>query len=142
MMRALVDALGNQQITSILVEAVGYFAEGSWELDKETLTTLKERRVRGCLIQMYKVHNNLEIINWYRGPQYSNNPHEKRFELGNSLSLTQEYIKSTKINNFRHFTSVRYEFFTNSIVEHWNKLPNRVVTAPNLNVFKARLDAL
>jgi len=106
------------------------------------LTTLKERRVRGSLIQMYKAHNGLETINWYRGPQYSNSPHEKRLEQGNSLSLSKEYMKSAKINDFRHFAGVRYEYFTNSVVEHWNKLPNHVVTAPNLNVFKARLDAL
>ena len=105
------------------------------------LTTLKERRVRGCLIQMYKVHNELETINWYRGPQYSVNPHEKRLKQGNSISLIKEYMKSAKINDFRHFVGVRYEYFTNSVVEHWNKLSNHVVTAPNLNTFKARLDA-
>ena len=96
------------------------------------LTTLKERRVRGSLIQMYKEHNGLETINWYRGPQYSNSPHEKRLEQGNSLSLSKEYMKSAKSSGFCHFTGVGCAFFTNSIVQNWNKLSNHVNTAPKV----------
>ena len=38
---------------------------------------LIDRRVRGNLIQMYKVLNNLEEIDWYKGPNLATNPHEK-----------------------------------------------------------------
>jgi len=31
-------------------------------------------------------------------------------------------------------------FFTQRVVTHWNKLPKKVVDAPSLEVFKARLD--
>lgn len=39
-------------------------------LHKWNLKTLEERRVRGEPIQMYKVKNNIEQIEWYTGPRY------------------------------------------------------------------------
>ena len=49
------------------------------------LTSLKERRVRGDLIQMYKVRNNIEDINWQAGPL--NAPHTNtRGEAQNNSS--------------------------------------------------------
>jgi len=31
-------------------------------------------------------------------------------------------------------------YFTNRVVDHWNSLPNCVVTASNTKIFKTRLD--
>ena len=36
---------------------------------------LFDRRVRGKIIQMHKVLNILEEINWYKGPNQATNPH-------------------------------------------------------------------
>ncbi|KFV11586.1 hypothetical protein N340_03568, partial [Tauraco erythrolophus] len=34
----------------------------------------------------------------------------------------------------------RNKFFTMTVVRHWNRLPRGAVSAPSLEVFKARLD--
>ena len=35
---------------------------------------------------------------------------------------------------------IRERFFTQRVVEHWNRLPREAVTAPSLAIFKNRLD--
>ena len=101
---------------------------------------LSDRRVRGNLIQMYKVLNNLEEINWYKGLTLATNPHEKRSISGNQLSLLRKHFPSKSRNDLSHLVTVRHEFFTNQVTEYCNKLPNSMVKAPTLNTFKARLD--
>ena len=40
----------------------------------------------------------------------------------------------------RYRLDTRRKFFTQRVVKHWNRLSNRVVDAPSLEAFKARLD--
>ncbi|KFW94930.1 hypothetical protein N336_07098, partial [Phalacrocorax carbo] len=35
---------------------------------------------------------------------------------------------------------IRKKFFTQRVVEHWNRLPREAVTAPSLTLFKNHLD--
>ncbi|KFZ63542.1 hypothetical protein N321_06335, partial [Antrostomus carolinensis] len=35
---------------------------------------------------------------------------------------------------------IRKRFFTQRVVEHWNRLPSEVVMAPSLTIFKKHLD--
>jgi len=39
-------------------------------------------------------------------------------------------------------TNIRRNYFTYRVVIVWNSLPNEVVTAPSINCFKNRLEAL
>ena len=105
------------------------------------LTTLAERRSRGDLIQMYKVMNGLENINWSTGPKRVP-PSQTRAATNNSLRLIRETFPSRSRNDFGHSVTLRHEFFTNRVVGSWNSLPNFVVSAPSLNSFKARIDNL
>ena len=50
------------------------------------------KNLQGNLIQMYKVLNNLEEINWYKGTNLATNPHEKRSTSGNQQSLVREHF--------------------------------------------------
>ena len=84
---------------------------------------------------MYKVLNNLEEINWYKGPILATNPHEKRGTSGNQQSLVREHFPYILRNDFSHFVTVRQKFFTKQVTEHWNKLPNSVIKAPSLNIY-------
>jgi len=107
------------------------------------ITTLKDRRIRGDLIQAYKVVHGLEKFNWFSTLEFENDCRTKA-ATSNSMRLKREGYrnKSAHLNNHCHFVAVRHEFFLNRVTEHWNKLSNSQVQARNINSFKASIDCL
>ena len=89
------------------------------------LTTLEKRRIRGDLIQYFKIENKLDIIEWEVPPSIA--PPRS----GRRSQHKRELIKNC---------AQRYNFFNNRIACEWNALPDNVVTATTINQFKARLD--
>lgn len=89
------------------------------------LTTLKERRVRGDLIETFKLVSNYYTCNM-NILQLSSNIHLR----GHSRKLDKE--KCAKLP--------RKNFLTNRVVYLWNALSEETVTAPSVNIFKNRLD--
>jgi len=106
--------------------------------------TLEVRRARGDAIQMHKLNNKVEEINWFRGPKSAYNPYGVSGLRGckskNSQSLVKESFPTKNVNDFCHFVTVRREFFTNRVTEVWNHLPDEVISAPTTNSFKAKFD--
>ena len=95
------------------------------------LTDLKTRRLRGDLIPMYKLVNNLESVNFVNGLNFSSS------RLGSyNLRRHNKTIHREKVKN----CLPRFNFFTNRIVNEWNKLPEEIVNAKQINGFKAKLD--
>ena len=69
---------------------------------------------------MFKLVNNMEIVNFSKRLNYSLNtmPDSKRYNLRrNSKNLVRE--------NIRNF-SQRFDYFTNRVVSVWNKLPEEI----------------
>ena len=91
------------------------------------LTTLEKRRKRGDLIEAFKIITGKEDIEPDSLFTIANNVHHLR---GHKLRL---YKQPCRLN-------LRKNFFTQRVVNDWNRLPSYVVEAPSINAFKNRLD--
>ncbi|KAJ7395039.1 hypothetical protein BTVI_158767 [Pitangus sulphuratus] len=90
------------------------------------LFSLEKRRLRGNLITVYNF-----LVRGRGGSDTG------PFSVvtsdgtqGNGLKLCQERFR----------LDIRERFFTQRVVEHWNRLPRQMVTAPSLTQFKKGLD--
>ncbi len=90
------------------------------------LPTLQYRRIRGDMIEVFK------IMNEYYDKDAS-------VHLPQQVGITRGNDK--KLSHRRCDKDIRKHFFTNRIVTMWNSLPNDLVNAPSINSFKNRLDA-
>jgi len=96
-------------------------------LKKLGIYSLERRRLRGDLIETFKILTGREHVNY-----------NKFFELADVTSGLRGH--SLKLFKPRCHTAVRQNFFSLWIVNEWNKLPQDVVEAPSINTFKNRLD--
>ena len=92
------------------------------------LTTLKTRRLRGQLIQTFKILNQYDKIDYNYLFKLDVNSRTR----GNDLKLVYK--------NNTYVTDPGKNFFAYSIIKEWNKLPNSVVNSSSINMFKNRLD--
>ena len=95
-----------------------------WKL---SLPTLRFRRLRGDMIETYRLLRGIYDI---------------------SLPALITPVKHSKIRGHRlklpkdrAETTIKAHSFTHRIVNDWNSLPDQVISAPSVNVFKNRLDA-
>ena len=89
------------------------------------LPTLRYRRLRGDLIEVYKIvtHYNEDVNCMF-------NFNCDFITRGNSFKLLQG----------RSRYDLRKYYFTNRITSIWNSLSDHVVSSSNINIFKKRLD--
>ena len=116
-----------RRATSIVPELAGLSYED--RLKALGLTTLEERRVRGDLIEVYKMTHGLTNIDFSQF--FSLNP-------GGPGTTTRGHQLKLVVPQVR--TDRRKNFFSVRVIKHWNKLPAEVVNSPNLNIFKTRYD--
>ena len=96
------------------------------------LTTLEERRLRGDLIQQFKISKGYDLIDL----KNSQKTHSIRTDgpasniRGHSHRINAEFTA-----NF----SSREHFFSNRVPFAWNKLPEKVINSTSINSFKANL---
>ena len=95
-------------------------------LKKLGIYSLETRRLRGQLIEVFKILNGFD-------------------EIKNILVLDDNFITRNnghKLKGKSFKTDIAKNFFTNRIVDVWNKLPPDVVNAETINNFKNKLDKL
>ena len=90
------------------------------------LPTLSYRRLRGDMIETYKILSK----------KYDPAVCEGLFEL----STTTTRGHDLKLSKPRANTNLKKYFFTHRVIDTWNSLPNSVIKAPNTKVFESRLD--
>ena len=90
------------------------------------LHSLERRRIRGDLIEVYK---------WVKG-----------FNKGdiNKVLIVKEQGRTRnngyKLDKFRFKKDIGKNWFTNRVVNEWNRLGEHVVSAETIDSFKRRLD--
>ena len=91
---------------------------------------MEERRIRGDLIQQYKINTSFDKVNWYK-PNITI-PSQKFYDTrSHPYSMTKQLVKNC---------AIRSNFFTNRIVNNWNQQSQNVIEAPTINKFKNRID--
>ena len=104
------------------------------------LTDLKERRMRGDLIETYKMmkgFNNVDRSKWFEFLS-----EETARNTRGNVTIDGERGEMKKDNIFlkRSNTEIRRNFFTLRVTKSWNKLEQRVQNASSVNKFKNELD--
>ena len=95
-------------------------------LKRLDLFSLNKRRIRGDLIETFKILKNIDKIN-----------KDNFLELSTQLTTRNNGLK---LKGQRFNTDLRKNFFNVRVIESWNKLPASVVQANTTDTFKARLD--
>ena len=97
-------------------------------LNRLNLTTLERRRQRGDLIQTYRIMNQIDKIN-----------PDSMFQ---KAVYTRTRGHEQKFAKTRPRLDVRKYFYSQRVVEPWNKLPESATQAPTLLCFKKELTKL
>ena len=92
------------------------------------LFTLETRRLRGDLIETYKIIHGFEKVNA-----------EKIFKMADEEVTRGHDLKIFKPRMVKGLRC-RQEFFSQHVIDEWNKLPPQVVNVPSVNSFKSELE--
>ena len=96
-------------------------------LHKLKLPSLEYRQIRGDLIQVYKIaHNYYDPITTQGIFNFSDNQRLR----GHNYKILKQRVNKSKYANF----------FTNRVVNMWNKLPYNIVNAKSIDNFKSLID--
>ena len=96
-------------------------------LQKLKLPTLAYRRLRGDMIQVYKIMHGLNRMN--KSTLFTMKDADKNLR-GHDLMIQKQHA---------HLDIRKYSF-TNRVVNTWNRLPKAAVNAPTVNSFKTEVD--
>ena len=90
------------------------------------LTKLETRRLRGDQIEVYKIVNGNEDVD------------RNMFFKHKEGSRTKGH-KAALVNEHCRLDMTKY-YFSQRVINEWNKLPNGCVNASSVNMFKNRID--
>lgn len=92
------------------------------------LTSLENRRDRGDMLEVYKTLTGKNKIDY-----------KKLFRLSENSVTRGHHLK---LHKNRSRLDIRKYFFSQRVVNNWNDLPNYVVEASTINMFKNRYDKI
>jgi len=117
-----------EQVQRRATRLIEGFRDVSYEdrLERTGLISLEKRRVRGDLIEVFKIMKGYDRIDY-----------RKFFEVS---SVTKTRGHSLKLAKKHSNGEQRKQFFSQRVINIWNGLPQYVVDAGSLNCFKNRLD--
>ena len=95
-------------------------------LKKLNLTTLETRIVRGDLIEVYRIMNGIEAIDWKL--LFSKAPYDGT--RGHTMKLEKKVMR----------LDIRKYFFPQRVIDYWNALPQTAIDAKSINQFKIQLN--
>ena len=87
---------------------------------------MEKRRVRGDLIEVFKMLKGFEKIDY------------RTFFMISTEGKTRGH--TLKLVKKRSNVDLRKYFFSQRVINNWNRLPQEVVDAQTINCFKNRLD--
>ena len=96
-----------------------------YEMRLKNLTTLETRRIRGDLIEVYRIMNGIEAIDWKL--LFSKAPYDGT--RGHTMKLEKKVIR----------LDIRKYFFSQRVIDYWNALPQIAIDAKSINQFKSQL---
>jgi hypothetical protein len=96
-------------------------------LDALDMYSLEMRRLRGQLIQVFKIIHRIDNIEF-----------EKFFTFCDNKTRNNGF----KLKAKRYYTSANERFFSNSVINSWNDLPPEVVFSNSVETFKSSLDKI
>jgi hypothetical protein len=104
------------------------------------ITSLEERRIRGDLIQMFKIQRKINEVHLNMNmPNKDDNPDSA--DAGPAASVMSRRRSGIRIvKEFIKNCSIRDAFFANRVADEWNQLDEDVVTAKTVNEFKSKYD--
>ena len=97
------------------------------------LPTMKYRRYRGDMIELYKLSHGLYDL-----------PAENSFIHFRDGMSCEQHTRNHNFNIFKERFSkdIGKYCFKGRVTDQWNNLPKKLVNSPSLNQFKKQLDAL
>ena len=115
---------------------------GSYEekLKKAGLTSLKERRKRGDLIEAYKTLNGINRVEKEKWFSIQEADLHQETRANSTVEEGQTTKKENVLVQERSNLEVRRNFYTVRVVSQWNLLPEKVKNQESLNAFKNSLD--
>ena len=101
-------------------------------LEVYDLQTLSDRRRRGDLYMMYKLVHGYETVNFQKRINWLSSRTLVNEGRNHQYRLQKEIVKKC---------AVRYNFFTNRVVNDWNNLSPRTVSSKSKNIFKKNISS-